>query len=134
MKIYLDDIQTPLSSEWIVCRSFVEFVAVVSSEFGSYETPTVCDLEITFDHDLATDHYQFDFDRLRDDPNMTDCEKSGYDCAKWLIGRNIILKTFWVHSANPVGTLNILYLLNNWYKYNGMPEIGYRRVWEIKAV
>ena len=133
MKIYLDDIRTPKSPEWLVARSFRDFTRLISEKFGAFEVPTVCDLEVTFDHDLAAEHYQFDYDLLRDDPNMTDCEESGYDAAKWLIAQNIIPKMFWVHSANPVGSQNILGLLNNWYRHNQTPQIGSRTFWETKS-
>ncbi len=133
MKIYLDDIRTPKNSEWLIVRSFRDFTRLVAEKYGAFESPTLCDLEVTFDHDLAAEHYHFDYDLLRDDPNMTDCEESGYDCAKWLIAQNIIPKMFWVHSANPVGSQNILGLLNNWYRHNGISTIGTRTFWEMKS-
>ncbi len=130
MKIYLDDIRTPLSKDWIICRDFRQFQKLISEKFGKFKIPTVCDFEVTFDHDLAMEHYQFDYDLLRDNPDMSDCEESGYDCAKWLIAQNIIPKMFWVHSANPIGSQNIISLLNNWYKHNNINTVGYRTFWE----
>ena len=95
--------RTPKRGEWIICRSFLEFTQLISEQFGKYENPTLCDLEISFDHDLGNEF-----------------EKTGHDCAKWLIEQNIILKKFNAHSANPVGAENILFLLNNWNKHNGI--------------
>lgn len=119
MRIYLDDIRTPKDNSWTIVRSFKEFTALISSRFKSLDEPTLCDITISFDHDLATEHYQYDRELLWASPDMPDCEESGYDAAKWLIYNNIIPKMFYVHSGNPVGAENILKLLNNWYKHNG---------------
>jgi len=47
--------------------------------------------------------------------------KTGYDCAKWLVEycleNNLSLPEYDLHSQNPVGKENILYLLNNFNKY-----------------
>lgn len=79
---------------------------------------------ISFDHDLADQHYTpeeywDDYDKSKeyqDAQNYT--EKTGLDCAKWLVDYCIDNKkkmpTFYVHSANPVGADNIRGLLNNY--------------------
>lgn len=58
---------------------------------------------ISFDHDLGE-------------------EKTGYDCAKWLVeycmNNKFPLPEFFVHSQNPVGKENIQRLLDNFNKYN----------------
>jgi hypothetical protein len=97
-KIYIDDIRTPKSKDWVIVRTFEEFVETVKQN-GIPE-------EISFDHDLGWD-------------TEKNCErKSGYDCAKWLINNNIIIKKFSVHSANPVGAQNITSLLNNFLRFS----------------
>jgi hypothetical protein len=104
----------------LVVRSFRDFTQLIAEKFGPFEIPTICDLEITFDHDLGIE------------PDATEnYEKSGYDCAKWLVDQNIIPQMFWVHSANPVGSQNIISLLNNWYKHNGISTIGTRTFWQL---
>lgn len=69
---------------------------------------------ISFDHDLADQHYTPE--EYQDAQNYT--EKTGLDCAKWLVDYCIDNKkkmpTFYVHSANPVGADNIRGLLNNY--------------------
>jgi len=53
-------------------------------------------------------------------------EKTGMDCAKWLVDeankKNIKLPIIYVHSANPVGTENIISYINNYYKSQGVSE------------
>ena len=84
---------------------------------------------ISFDHDLADEHYNTDamydsedaYNKLYDSFR----EKTGYECAKWLIDYCLDnkkkLPTFMVHSMNPVGKKNITDLLNNYRKHE--PEL-----------
>jgi hypothetical protein len=75
---------------------------------------------VSFDHDLADGHYHknmqegklnYDAESFKSD----DYNKTGYHCALWL--RNLCyfnlvpLPKWYVHSANPVGTENIVALL-----------------------
>lgn len=96
-KLYLDDLRTPRSSGWIVVRSFDEFVATIE-QLG-------VPVEISFDHDLGWDEEHH-------------CEqKSGYDCAKWLVEQELLVPRINVHSANPVGAANIRALLENYARF-----------------
>lgn len=96
-KLYLDDIRTPRGEEWVVVRSFEEFKRTIL-ERGAPKF-------ISFDHDLGWD-------------TANDTElPSGYDCAKWIVENNIVIKGFFVHSANPVGAENITRLLENYRKH-----------------
>ena len=81
-KIYLDDIRTPIDEDWIVVRNYDEFVNK-TIELGLKNI----DL-ISLDHDLgdtAISEYhnnvfinnQLDYSNIK--------EKTGLDCAKWLI-------------------------------------------------
>jgi len=51
VKIYLDDIRTPVDPSWIVVRNYDEFVEYISS------LDNVDELVISFDHDLENSHY-----------------------------------------------------------------------------
>ena len=79
--------------------------------------------KISFDHDLADEHYH---------PTMTDPakyeeiaadfkEKTGMDCAKWLIDfcmdNGLKLPEYVVHSMNPSGARNIHSILYNFTKF-----------------
>lgn len=97
MNLFLDDIRNPPKGDWNVVRDYDEFIDFIIKN-------GLPDL-ISFDHDLADVHYN---------PN------THYDCAKWLIeyclDNNKSFPKYLVHSMNPVGTENILSLLNNFNK------------------
>lgn len=115
-KIYLDDVRTPINNDWVVVRSYDEFVNTIS-EIGLDNI----DL-ISLDHDLGdtamhewytnvVNNYTINYDNIK--------EKTGMDCAKWLVeqwldGKKVC--TVKVHSANAVGSANIMGYINN-YKH-----------------
>ena len=127
--IYLDDVRTPSPNpsthevpEWIVVRSYDEFVAKVM-ELG-LETIKL----ISLDHDLGdtamneyfnnvSPNYKLDYDNIH--------EKTGYDCAKWLVeqwmdGKPVV--TVITHSANAIGSANIMGYINNYKHINRLPQ------------
>lgn len=128
--LFLDDERKPSDVKWeniplvpwTIVRSYDAFVHTI--------TKSGLPLHITFDHDLGQEHYDYyrenaknfhlflsgqpyDYSKFR--------EKTGYDCAKWLIeyclDNKLTLPPFTVHSYNPVGKKNILDLLNNFKQY-----------------
>lgn len=129
IKIYLDDIRTPKDSTWVICRSYNDFVKVVG------ETGLANISLISLDHDLGesameefyrnvSKNYILNYDNI--------IEKTGYDCAKWLVDKfysenpqrfdmkridkkntPIVFPTVLVHSANPIGSANIMGYINN---------------------
>lgn len=124
MKIFLDDIRKPetcnkymhltignlsnlyLGNDWLIVRNYDEFVNSVTR---NYKLIT----HISFDHDLAPDHY-IHSDR-QDFINYDEYqEKTGYDCAKWLKEfyqeKGKKLPILFCHSMNPVGVQNIINL------------------------
>lgn len=142
-RIYLDDVRTPKSpnnewvegiSEWTVVRSYDEFVAKVK-EVGLENIEV-----ISLDHDLGdsamaeyynnvSPKYTLNYDNIR--------EKTGYDCAKWLVNhfydlyestqyQNKLAKfnfpTVYTHSANPIGSANIMGYINNFLMNEGKPQ------------
>lgn len=116
-KLYLDDIRTPKTEGWDIARSYDEFVNYI-------ETNGIPDV-ISFDHDLSKEHtkYYFDNGGHENPPNPMEAkfvEKTGYDAAKWLCNycweNGLPLPDCNVHSANPVGSDNIRFLLSNYEK------------------
>jgi hypothetical protein len=125
--IYLDDVRTPVKvhqdeEDWVVVRSYEEFVQTVS-EIG------LSNIElISLDHDLgpgATQHFlrhttntfEFDYSKVS--------EKTGLDCAKWLVEQAMLggsLPVVVVHSANPVGSANIMGYINNYLYVQRKPQ------------
>ena len=85
--------------EFVVVRSFAEFVKFIKEE----GLPTF----ISFDNDLGED----------ESGNLL---PDGYACAKWLVyesGLDLRRFHFHVHSANPVASVQITSLLNNYIKF-----------------
>jgi len=130
--LYLDDVRTPTDTiptyePWYVVRNYEEFTSWILVN-------GIPDL-ISFDHDLAVEHtedyyrqvasqgYQHpDYDKYE--------EKTGLDCAKWLVeliqaNPDMILKSCSIHSHNPVGANNIHGLINGFKKHMGWPEDCY---------
>lgn len=129
-KLFLDDLRIPKDAiglvssamnqfywddNWIVLRNYTEFCDWINS----YGLPDF----ISFDHDLADFHYDLepeDYDKMSENDMIIkfgSMEKTGLDCAKWLVDYCLELKLelpdYIVHSANPVGKKNIeSYLLN----------------------
>lgn len=93
---------------WEIVRNYEEFVKIIE-ERG---LPSL----ISFDHDLADIHYDSNIFK----ETFTYREKTGYDCAKWLIDycqlHNLELPKYLVHSMNPIGKENIQKLLENFKK------------------
>jgi hypothetical protein len=134
IRIYLDDVRTPLDGSWIVVRNYDQFVQKVE-EIGLQNI----DL-ISLDHDLGPaamreyfqnvhPNYQLDYN------NIT--EKTGMDCAKWLVqhfydtnpnqsllvrGEPIQFPKVYVHSANPIGSGNMMGYINNFLMNEGQPQ------------
>lgn len=127
--LWLDDIRNPfLNNEnkvpnvkgkliWVLnYDQFVEWI----TKFGM---PDI----ISFDHDLADEHYtpeQYwsDYQASKEyQETQSYVEKTGYDCAKWLVDycmdNDLDLPIYFIHSANPVGADNIKGLLDNYKKF-----------------
>jgi len=138
-RVYLDDIRTPIEEDqWVIARSYDEFVEKVS-DIGLENIDV-----ISLDHDLgdtAMDeyynnvkpNYSIDYSKI--------IEKTGLDCAKWLIEtfydlnpervdmeyfdkrkEPIVFPTVYTHSANPIGSANIMGRINNFLMNEVQPQ------------
>jgi hypothetical protein len=102
-----------LDPDWTIVRNYDEFIWSIK-EFG---IPDV----ISFDHDLADEHYgmqdNIEYGMLT--------EKTGYHCAQWFIyycidNKLMISKKVYIHSMNPAGSKNIESLFRTYEKlYRG---------------
>lgn len=126
MKLYLDDVRTPIDVDWDIARNYEDFVKYI--EDVGLDNISL----ISFDHDLGdtamqeyysnvVNNYELNYD------NIT--EKTGYDCVKWLINHYLDndFKTFpkiQVHSANPIGAANIIGYVNNFFKNLNIKDIA----------
>lgn len=104
-KLYLDDVRNPKSDGWVIVRTYDEFKNWISLN-------GVPD-EISFDHDLSNEDET-------DENGFTLFAKTGYDAAKWLCNycwtNGLPIPKWNVHSANPVGRMNISQLLSGYEK------------------
>lgn len=128
-RIYLDDVRTPIDSTWIVVRNYDEFVKKV--EVLGLETIAL----ISLDHDLGDSAMREYFNNVSPNYSLDYAnidEKTGYDCAKWLVNHFYDKNEKWsqkprdvkrastmqfpliyTHSANPIGSANIMGYINN---------------------
>ena len=127
--IYLDDVRTPIPNtsthdtpEWTVVRSYDEFVAKIT-ELGLENIAL-----ISLDHDLGDSamkewytnvhkNYTLDYN------NIT--EKTGMDCTKWLVEQwmnGAPVCRVMVHSANAIGSANMMGYINNYKHINRLPQ------------
>ena len=102
--------------KWVIVRSYDEFVDYIEKHGlpGS----------ISFDHDLADEHYDNSMYSGVDAYNKMYeefKEKTGLDCAKWLVdycmNNDLDLPEYFVHSMNPAGGKNISSYLDNYKKF-----------------
>jgi hypothetical protein len=138
IRIYLDDVRTPIEQDWIVVRSYQEFKDKVM-EIGLKNIHM-----ISLDHDLGDSAMSEYFTNVSpnyklDYTNIT--EKTGMDCTKWLVNqfydenpkriemsrfdkRNVPIRfpAVYVHSANPIGSANMMGYINNFFMNEGEPQ------------
>lgn len=127
MKLFLDDYRQPrdcfpymykrigklnpiYTEEWVVVKNYDEFVKAINQYQGTIT-------HISFDHDLADEHYDDKMNLHPDDYNLiydTFIEKTGLECAKYFKEvydkNNLTYPILFVHSMNPIGTQNIINL------------------------
>lgn len=121
--LFLDDercpsdvtwVKLPETFDWAIVKNYNEFVAWIKNN-GLPEF-------VTFDHDLAFEHYPFnEINPSLKIPYDTYQEKTGYHCAKWLveycINTNQELPQCQVHTMNPIGRTNIINALRDFDRF-----------------
>ena len=125
--LYLDDIRTPKDGRWQIVRSYDEFVAHIKMNgLENYET-------ISLDHDLGDTAMNEYYNNVH--PNYTldynnITEKTGLDCSKFLVAesmtKGIPLPAIYIHSANPIGSANMMGYINNYFMNCRAPQICIR--------
>jgi hypothetical protein len=112
--LFLDDERFPKDVKWmqlpplrwIIVRNFEQFVNIIQRN----GLPNA----VSFDHDLADEHYVTTLSK------NSYKEKTGYECAKWLIEycieKNLNFPKYTVHSLNPIGKQNIISLIDSYIK------------------
>lgn len=128
--IYLDDVRTPVDKDWIVVRNYDEFVDKVT-EIGFKNIEL-----ISLDHDLGDTAMREWYTNVAknftlDYNNIT--EKTGMDCAKWLVEKWLDGEKVFpvkVHSANAIGSGNIMGYINNFLHLHRFPQDCVR--WQVE--
>lgn len=129
--LYLDDLRFPnesfrytnnsiyLTHPWKIVRNYDEFVKIITTK----GLPSI----ISFDHDLADEHYAPEiywnkYQEWEEKSNFK--EKTGYECANWFVtyclDNNVKyddFPLFYSHSMNPTGREKIISLLRNFKKH-----------------
>lgn len=103
-KLFLDDVRKPYDDSWELVKDYPEFVEWVNKN----GVP----LEVSFDHDLAYEHYYGYTDQLNN--------RTGYDCAVYLkeviLQKAVYPEQIIIHSWNPDGAKRIYFLFKDLVK------------------
>ena len=127
--IYLDDVRTPNDEFWVVVRNYDEFVNAIT-EIGLENIGL-----ISLDHDLGDTammewhtnvarNFTLNYDNIK--------EKTGMDCTKWLVEQwmnGAPVCEVKIHSANAIGSANMMGYINNYRHINRLPQTCVR--WQI---
>lgn len=122
-RLYLDDVRTPVATDWIIARNYDEFVKEIKLHgLGNFDV-------ISLDHDLGEgamieyytnvkNNYMLDYNNIE--------EKTGLDCCRYLVAESmnekIPLPQIYIHSANPIGSANMMGYINNYLKNCSSPQ------------
>jgi hypothetical protein len=123
IKLYLDDVRTPNDEEWIVVRNYEQFVDRINQH--GLENIEV----ISLDHDLGDSAMTEYYNNVKDNYTLdysNISEKTGYDACKFIVNRSIEtgipLPQIYVHSANPIGSGNMMGYINNYLMNCRLPQ------------
>lgn len=122
--LYLDDVRTPKDEKWTVVRNYDEFKSdILLNGLENYEV-------ISLDHDLGEESMYEYYTNVKNNftlnyDNIVN-EKTGMDCAKFLVSKSmekgIPLPQIYIHSANPIGSANMMGYINNYLMNCGLPQ------------
>jgi len=122
--LYLDDVRTPNSENWKVVRNYDGFVShIMLNGLENYEV-------ISLDHDLGEESMYEYYTNVKNNftlnyDNIVN-EKTGMDCAKYLVAKSmekgIPLPQIYIHSANPIGSANMMGYINNYLMNCGLSQ------------
>ena len=112
-----------MDDDWIDVRNYDEFVAQIKLHgLGNFEV-------ISLDHDLGEgamveyytnvkNNYMLDYNNIE--------ERTGMDCCRYLVSESmnekIPLPQIYVHSANPIGSANMMGYVNNYLMNCRLPQ------------
>lgn len=122
--LFLDDSRKPKDVTWLELPPYCWVEVKTYAEFVKVITERGIPTTVSFDHDLADEHYKeyavahdknsptfgtIQYDRLK--------EKTGMDCARWLahlcVERNVPIPLYYIHTLNPIGRQNIFSVMES---------------------
>lgn len=120
MKLYLDDVRPPPDNTWTVAKTVKQAQQILS--YHRVE-------EASLDHDLgicpictpgqvvSNIVIMKSLDAACPKGCICDCHETGYDLVKWMAANSIWTKTKpKVHSANPMGAMNMKAMIERYWK------------------
>ena len=97
-----------INYDWVIVRSYDQFIDYIKRN----GLPQI----ISFDHDLADEHYQYLL-KHNDVDYSKYTEKTGMECVKWLVSycmnNNLKFPKYLIHTQNIVGGKNMLIYIEN---------------------
>ena len=123
--LWLDDCRDPLKNDWLnfspIGKDVETHWVKTYLEFAQWIAENGLPDAICFDHDLSDfQAFKFGYPELMDDIPMPEHEKTGMDCAKFLVeyclDHRLKLPPYGLQSSNPTGRQNIDSLLKNFIK------------------
>ena len=110
--LFLDDIRMPNKVSWINLP-LVDWVIVRNfDQFTAYIKLHGLPLRVSFDHDLADEHYAGD--------SVQSVNPTGYDCVKWMVQYCIDhekpFPEYYLHTLNDNGLMNMLSYIRSFEK------------------
>ena len=130
--LFLDDVRNPDDVTWeMFPRDEMIFTVRNYNAFVKHVMLSGVPGFVCFDHDLADEHYEAMLKENESDPvkqleTIVDygSEKTGYDCAKWLVDyceeKKRKFPPYIVHSMNPAGKERIAAYIENAKKHLGI--------------
>jgi hypothetical protein len=98
--LYLDDMRVPTIVGITLVRNYDEFIRYINHN-------GIPDL-ISFDHDLAAEHYPTGENGPEDNIDYSSYkERTGLDCTRYIVQNELPLNYWAVHSFNVRGKMNI---------------------------
>ena len=117
--LFLDDVRKPSDVTWVQLPMKTYVVVKNYNQFREVVLIKGVPKFVAYDHDLSDAHYGHGL-HGDDIPYDQYGEKTGYDCAKFLVAEcqklGIKHPPYVVHSMNPVGAANIISYISSYDK------------------
>ena len=122
--LFLDDSRKPADVKWLELPPYCWVEVKTYAEFVKTITEKGIPTTVSFDHDLADEHYA-EYTAAHDPLLIGERriryeifqEKTGYDAAKWLaqlcVDKGAPIPLYYIHTLNPIGRQNIFSIMES---------------------